>query len=596
MRIATTGAVRATRATLVALGLVALTAAGASAQLIFDGNIMYGNRITIADNSETLADQFLTVTAPPGACPVGYSTIVLGTTTFTHNSYANPILPNAVYQTNAVPDFRPGAGSPAASHSVVVPADGFFDQTCYAGAIDPAGPDWTQGWTYYDSTGADRQDLHLPGMPDPRPLATYNNVSIYSPHQYFRGDSNYRVIGQLRVKSGGVLTVAPGTVIFQDRATVGTIIVERGGRLHAVGTDCDPIIITSGQDPGSQSHGDCGGLYLLGYGRMNPVNTCAGDSVAAEGGTVGYFGGNDDNDGSGQLRYVRVEFAGRERSPNNELNSFTFCGVGRNTQMEYCQAYMGDDDSFEWFGGTMDSKYLVAIDGRDDGYDTQLGARTRAQYVIVRTSPFRSMAGTQWGDKAIEADNTETSPYDQTVCAGRSFNQLANCTFIGDQRLDVPPATDFPGPLYGVHWRRGVSYTLLNSIIAYYKTGALGVEHDATWNAHCAAIPADRTSFCTPTQVSVTPMAEGSVLVAHSAPNPFRNRVNLSFALPQGGPVSVEIYAADGRRVQTLAEGELPAGQHTVTWNIDRATPVGMYFYKVLAGNQRATGKITRID
>lgn len=596
MRLTTTCALGALRAGLCALGLVALTAAGASAQLIFDGNIMYANRITIADATETLADQFLSVTAPTAACPAGYSAFVLGTSTFTHNSYANPLLPNATYQTNTVPDFKPLPGSPATSHSVVVPADGFFEQTCYAGAIDPAGTDWTQGWTYYDSTGADRQDLHLPGMPDPRPLATYNNVSIYSPHQYFSADSNYRVLGQLRVKGGATLTVAPGTVIFEDRATVGTIIVERGGRIHAVGTACDPIIITSGQDPGSMASGDCGGIYLLGYGKVNPINTCDGDSVAAEGGTVGYFGGNNDDDGSGQLRYVRVEFAGRERSANNELNSFTFCAVGRNTHVDYCQAFQGDDDGFEWFGGTMSSKHLLAIDGHDDGYDTQLGARTRAQFVIVRTSPETSLAGTQWGDKAVEADNTETAPYDQTICAGRSFIQLANCTFIGDQRVDIPPSTLYPGPLYGLHWRRGVSYTLQNSIIAYYKTGALGIENDATWNAHCAAIPADRTPFCSPQQVAVPAVAEGNVLVAYGAPNPFRTRVNLSFSLPQAAPVSVEIFSADGRHMQTLAEGEMPAGQHSVTWNVDRGTPAGMYFYRVVAADHVATGKITRVD
>jgi hypothetical protein len=318
---------------------------------------------------QTLADQFLTVSAPTAACPVGYSTAVLGTTTFTHNLYADPLLPNAPYQPNVVPNFRPTGPSPAFSNNpVTVPNDGFFEQVCYRGAIGAlASDDWTQGWTYYDSTGGNRQDIHLAGMPDPRPLATYNNIDITSASQYFSPDSNYRVIGQLRVLQGAVLTIAPGVVIFEDEASVGTIVVRRGGKIFAVGTACDPIIITTTVPPGSNRSGQCGGIYLLGRGKMNPTNTCAGDSVAAEGGTVGFFGGNDDSDGSGVLRYVRVEYAGKERSPNNELNSFTFCGVGDRTRGDYLMSFAGDDDGFEWFGGKMDSKHLIAIDGKDDG-------------------------------------------------------------------------------------------------------------------------------------------------------------------------------------------------------------------------------------
>jgi hypothetical protein len=577
---------------LLVLGLLALTAGSASAQLIFDGNILYNNRVGMP--AQTLNDQFLTVTPATAACPVGYNTVVLGTSTFTHNSYANPLLPNAAYQTNVVPNFQPLGGSPALGSAVTLPNDGFFQQVCYKGAIG-TGADWTAGWTYYDSTGANRQDLHLAGMPNPRPLATYNNVDITSASQYFGPDSNYRIIGQLRVLQGAVLTIAPGVVIFEDEATVGTIIVRRGGKIFAVGTACDPIIITTTVAPGSMRSGQCGGLYLLGRAKMNPTNTCAGDSVAAEGGTVGYFGGNDDSDGSGVLRYVRIEFAGKERSPNNELNAFTFCGVGDRTKGDYLQAFAGDDDGFEWFGGKMDSKHLIAIDGHDDGYDTQLGARTRSQFVIVRMSPGKSLSGGQFGDKGIEADNTETAPFDQLVCAGRSFIQIANATFVGDQRLD--DGTLYPGPAFGVHWRRGTSYTLLNSIIMNYKAGALGVEHDATWNAHCAAIPADRVVFCGPqSPVGVEPLASGTVFLAFGAPNPFRDEVSINFSLPESGPVSVDIYSADGRHIQKLAEGELPAGPNRLRWQAGKGTPAGMYFYKVVAGVNQATGKITRVN
>lgn len=578
---------------LLAFALLAASAGTASAQLTFDGNLLFNNRVLMP--GQTLSDQFITVSAATAACPVGYNASVLGTTTFTHNLYADPLLPNAPYQTNVVPDFRPTAPSPAFSNNpVTVPNDGFFQQVCFRGAIGAnVTDDWTQGWTYYDSTGANRQDIHLAGMPDPRPLATYNNIDITSANQYWSPDSNYYVVGQLRILQGASLTIAPGVVVFEDEPSVGTIVVRRGGKIHAVGTACDPIIITTSVAPGLNRSGQCGGIYLLGRGKMNPTDTCAGDSVAAEGGTVGFFGGNDDTDGSGQLRYVRVEYAGKERSPNNELNAFTFCGVGDRTKGEYLQAFAGDDDGFEWFGGKMDSKHLIAIDGKDDGYDTQLGARTRCQFLIVRMSPGKSISGGQFGDKGIEADNTETSPFNQLVCAGRSFQQISNATFVGDQRID--DGTLFPGPAFGAHWRRGTAYTLINSIITNYKTGALGIEHAATWDAHCAAIPADGSTFvCTP--VGVAPIESGNVFVVSSAPNPFRNRVSFAFTLPKAGPVSVEIFSADGRHVQTVADGEMPAGPNRVTWEIGQGTPAGMYFYQVLAGGGRSTGKIARVN
>src|SRR5206468_2267008 len=119
------------------------------------------------------------------------------------------------------------------------------------------------------------------------------------------------------------------------------------------------------------------------------------------------FGGNNDNDCSGTLRYVRVEFAGKEVTPNNELNSFTWNACGHNTHGDYLQAYQGADDSFEWFGGAMDQKHLVGTDGTDDGYDWQMGTRNRAQFVILRPAPFFAPSGTQNGDKGIEADDNE---------------------------------------------------------------------------------------------------------------------------------------------------------------------------------------------
>jgi hypothetical protein len=558
----------------------------AHAQLVIDGNLLYNNNAT-----GTLAGQFVGV-AGVGApsCAAGTTAATIGTVTFTNNSYSDPLLPTAPYLPGVIPNFQPALGSPAYGSALTVPS-GFFTQVCYKGAIGPnPGDDWTRGWTYWDSTGANRQDLHLAGMPNPRPLAVYDNVAIRS-HQYFSADSNYLVRGQLRVKEQASLTVAPGVVIFEENSSLGTIIVERGGQLWAVANACEPIIVTSDDVPGSFTRGHCGGIVINGRAKTNLVNSCAGDSTAAEGGAIGYYGGNDDNDCSGALRYVRVEFSGRQITPNNELNTFTWCACGRNTRGDYLQAYQGADDSFEWFGGSMDQKYLLAIDGTDDGYDWQMGTRNRSQFVILRPANAYAPGNLQWGDKGIEADDNEFN-YNEVQCSGRSNCTLANFTIVGDKRIGA----NFPGPAAGVNFRRGTGGTLINSIITNFKSGAFKIDDDATYEAHCVAAPAAPAVYC-PGALGVNPITSGRVFVANSAPNPFRNQVAIHFTLPQASPVQVEIYSADGRLVKTLENGsELAAGTHTMTWDMDRGAAAGVYFYRVMAGSERATGKLVRIN
>jgi len=568
-----------------ALGLIALQASNASAQMVFDGNVLFNN-----NNTGTLAGQFVgAATAAAPSCVLPFTAADLGTVTYTHNLYVDPLLPTAAYAPGVRPSFRPQLGSPAYGYSVKVPNDGFFTQTCYVGALsDRADEDWTQGWTYWDSTGAGRQDLHLIGMPKPRPLAVYDGIKIFG-HPHWSADSNYFVRGQLRVKSQASLTIAPGVVVFQEDASVGTIVVERGGRLYAIGTACDPIIVTSDAAPGTQTAGGGGGIVMNGYAKTNTVNSCAGDSAASEGGAVGFFGGNDDNDNSGTLRYVRVEFAGKEITPNNELNSFQWNACGKNTHGDYLQAYQGDDDGFEWFGGTMDNKYLLAIDGRDDGYDWQLGTRNRAQFVIVRVAPQKSRAGGQNGDKGIEADNVSSG---SVQCSGRSNTTVANFTIVGDKRSGPL----YPGVSSGVNLRLGTAGTFINSIVYNMKTAALRIDDQATFEAHCAAPPTAPVVFCSATTAGIGSGVDGQLFLASSLPNPFRAATTLSFTLPTTGPVSVEIYSADGRLVDTLAKGEMAAGRHSLVWDASKRAPSGMYFYKVVAGARQSTGKITRID
>jgi len=610
----------ALRSALCAVVAIAMTAGMARAQMQWDGNIMWSNWPDGSPNN-THVGQYVGVGTNVTSCiNIGYPARAdsLGTTRNLHNHYEDPLLPDAVYEANMVPNWIPAAGSPAWSREVVKIDDDYFKTVPYHGAIGPnPGDDWTTvstwgnnptpaqlavpntGWTIYDSTGAHRMDLHLAGMPNPRPLAVYRGTNLYS-SQTWGPDSNYLVGAQVRVKSQANLTIAAGTVIFGERATLGTLIIERGGHLTAIGDKDNPIIMTGDDAPGSMLSGCWGGVVLNGYARTGRANSCAGDSVASEGGAIGYYGGDDDTWDAGQLKYVRIEYSGKEITPNNELNSFTLNGCGSNSHMDYCEAFYGQDDAFEWFGGKMDCSHLIGEQGKDDGIDTQLGTLLRCQFVIVRNSPYYTIAGTQNGDKGTEQDNDELN-FEAQVCnrapcdangmvpeQNYYYNRtkLANCTFIGDHRFGA----NYPGPTMGANWRRGDSGTQWNSIIAYQKVGALHVDDNSTWDHHCSCLPGEAV-------VVSAPIATGKFFfAARSAPNPFHNHVSISFDLPQPSQVKVEIYGTDGRLMKTLAEGQMSAGPHVIPWTTERAMPSGMYFYRVFAGDHVATGRIARIN
>ena len=580
------------RAVLGALALASLAAGSASAQLIVDGNLLFNN-----GNSGTLAGQYLG--APTGAsltlcnttyASPAYDAAQLGTVTFTHNWYSDPLLPNAAFPRTS-PVFQPLLGSPAYTQAMTVPADGFFQQVCFTGAMGPnANDDWTKGWTYFDSTGAGRQDLHLAGMPDPRPLAIHPNI-VANTDQFWGADSNHLVRGQFRVVGGAKLTIAAGTVIFEERATIGTIRIDRGSQIFAIGKPDSVIIITSDDAPGTQVAGAGGGLVINGRARVNNANSCVGDSAAAEGGAVGFYGGNDDADNSGIIRYVRVEYSGREITPNNELNSFTNNAVGTGTRFEFVQAHRGADDGFEAFGGTVQVKWLVVSDGRDDGFDWQQGYRGKAQFAVIRCVADLAPSGTQFGDRALEGDNNDVSPFTQLVCAGRSSPVLANFTMVGDRTRF---GAAFPGSTHGTNIRRATAATVLNSIITNFKTAGIQFGDNVTWDAHCAAAVVGPTVFCSQATTDV-PVGHGTVLVSNSAPNPYRNRVTFQFALPQAGRVLVQVYSADGRLVDTVTDEDMAAGTHTIEWKAARSVHSGVYFYKVFAGGRQGSGKFVRI-
>src|SRR5262249_16991269 len=178
-------------------------------------------------------------------------------------------------------------------------------------------------------------------------------------------DTVYFLKGHVFVTNHAELTIQPGTVIVGDTIAKGTLIITKGSKIHAIGTALCPIIFSSSKAPGKRSRGDWGGVILLGLAATNnPGGTQYIEGLPAS--SLTQFGGGaspDTHDNSGEMEYVRIEFPGVALAPNNEINGLTFGAVGDGTTIDHVQVSYSNDDSYEWFGGTVNCKYLIAFRG-----------------------------------------------------------------------------------------------------------------------------------------------------------------------------------------------------------------------------------------
>ncbi len=191
-------------------------------------------------------------------------------------------------------------------------------------------------------------------------------------------DTTYLLKGFVYIVDGAQLTIPAGTILKGDKETKATLVVERGGKIFANGTANAPIVFTSNQAAGQRDYGDWGGIIMCGKARINTT----GGTAKIEGGPRSEYGGNDDNDNSGSITYCRIEFAGVEYQTDNEINGLTMGGVGQGTTLHHIQVSFCGDDSFEWFGGNVNCKNLVAFRGWDDEFDTDAGYNGTVQFAI----------------------------------------------------------------------------------------------------------------------------------------------------------------------------------------------------------------------
>ena len=236
--------------------------------------------------------------------------------------------------------------------------------------------------------------------------------------KYTLPKGTYELCGWVYIPSGTELTIEPGTVIKGVSGTKASLIVERGGKLHAVGTASSPIVFTSDQPAGSRRPGDWGGLILLG----RAVNNMG--EMTIEGGPRANHGGQYNSDSSGELCYVRVEFAGYPYREDEEINGVTFGSVGSGTKVSHVQVSYSNDDSFEWFGGAVNCDHLVAYHGWDDDFDTDNGFSGKVQFCLgVRNPRLADTSVSNGFESDNNADGSSATP--RTSCV------FSNVTFVG---------------------------------------------------------------------------------------------------------------------------------------------------------------------
>lgn len=262
----------------------------------------------------------------------------------------------------------------------------------------------------------------------------------------------------VKVRDGAVLFIEPGTVIkgLADSA----LIVTPGSKISAAGTPSLPIVFTSAQPVGQRTSGSWGGLLLLGDAPVNQAN--AQFEALPTNDVDGIYGGNDVEDSSGVLRYVRIEFAGFAYADGREFNGLTLAGVGRGTTLDHIQVHRSSDDGIEMFGGTADMHHILLSQNEDDGFDTDLGYNGRVQFMIVQHINAKSSDPNGYeSDNQPDGGDFNASP--------RTSPTIYNATLIG-----MPSAASGSR---GAVIRRGAAGHYYNHIITQFRDAAIDVRN-----------------------------------------------------------------------------------------------------------------------
>ena len=293
-----------------------------------------------------------------------------------------------------------------------------------------------------------------PEIPEPEPSVLQGSITS---DLTLKSGNSYTLNGELLVKDGATLNIEPGVrIVAQYDDRVDYILVEQGAKINAEGTASAPIVMTSSkEEPGAW-----GGIHICGRAHTNAEG---GKGSSEIGGAV--YGGDNDADNSGVLKYVRVEYTGYAFDEEHEANGMTFYGVGNGTIVENCEAYHGSDDGFEFFGGSVNVKNMVVVNCSDDSFDWTEGWNGKGEN-LVAFQETESTLGYDC-DCLIEADNNENN-YAATPV---SHPILRNLILVGNG-----------GSKQGIRLRRGTEVEITSAKVCG-KAKAIAVESIETENS-----------------------------------------------------------------------------------------------------------------
>jgi hypothetical protein len=289
-----------------------------------------------------------------------------------------------------------------------------------------------------------------------------------------RKENTYILKGKVYVVGDHTMTIQPGTTIkgSYSGSDVAVLIISRGSKIVANGTVDAPIVFTSSSP--TPASGDWGGIVLCGKASINTafagtgggqgileveggINNANGDGLAGGGTTP------NDDDSSGVLRYVRIQYAGYAFQPDKEVNSLTMAAIGRKTVIDHIQVTYAKDDAYEWFGGTVNCKYLIAYKTQDDDFDTDNGFSGTVQFgLIIRDSAIADLSKSESFESDNNSGGTNVTPQTKAVfCNVSSFGPLAALNNIGN--------SNYLGSAAQI--RRWSSISIFNTAIVGWPSG-----------------------------------------------------------------------------------------------------------------------------
>ncbi len=513
----------------------------------------------------------------------------------------------------------------------------FFQRVSYAGAFDGIN-NWLESWTNWDPV-----NTAYPATTTTRGNGQFTRSGGLHITANETWSGVIKLDGWVYVDAGATLTIEPGTIIRGTSKSV--LSVERGGKIMAVGTRTQPIVFTSNQGAGFRANSDWGGLVINGYG----INNLAGGTGVAEGGIGSEYGGTNNEDNSGVLAFVRIEFPGYEVATGSEVNGLTLNSVGSGTRIEYIQVSYSGDDGFEWFGGAVNAKYLISYRTEDDDFDTDNGFIGMVQFGLIQRDP--AIVDTDTAN-AFESDNnsagTDLTPATKAIFSNISAfgasKDLATYTANPQNHKDGATMRIRRASRLSIYnslflgWGRGVrlesSFThnaaasdelaIKNNIIGgvygkkYGDASVLTEAQIEAWYLDAArknkmlASDADAKignpfSLTAPNfqPQAGSPVFNASYWVTTSSPkisvvknlalsnypNPFRGITNIELTLDTREHCTLAVYTLAGTQISVLHHGVLPEGKHTFRFDAGML-PGGIYVARIVAGHLTSSLKM----